>query len=133
MSVLAALLIGAGMFPTSVQTPITEVIVAPEPGTAEYGAYLAASLGCADCHGADMTGIAPSGFGPAGPNLTAIVPKWSEAEFFTLFREGKDPSGRLIDPLVMPWKSYNHALVDEDLKSIYLYMNSLEYVEMSER
>ena len=129
MSPLAALMVGAGMFPTSAQTPILEPIVAPSLGTEEYGAYLAASLGCGDCHGPDLAGMEP-GAGPGGPNLTAIVPLWQESQFIRLFREGLDPSGRKVDD-GMPWDNYGQALDDAALKDLYRYLSGLQRIEKS--
>ena len=122
---LAAVLLGAGVFPTAAQPPITEPVPTPPLGTAEYGKYIALAYGCQDCHGPTMTGVAPGGFGPSGPNLTQIVPNWSEEDFILFFHEGKDPSGRVIDPNNMPWNEYGQAFSDEELKSLYLYLHAL--------
>jgi mono/diheme cytochrome c family protein len=131
LSVIAALFVGAGLFPTSAQVPILEPINAPEVGSMEYGAYLVASLGCADCHGKDMTGLS-GGLGPSGPNLTAIVPKWKEEEFMIFFREGVDPTGRLVAD-VMPWKNYSLALSDEELQALFRYLSTLQHAESNPR
>ncbi len=121
---VGAALIGAGLFPTGAQPAITAPIVAPPVGTPEFGKYVTLAYGCQDCHGPNMTGI-PPGFGPSGPNLTQIMPNWSEADFLALFNEGKDPTGRLIDKSDMPWSDYGYGLTQEELKSVYLYLHAL--------
>jgi mono/diheme cytochrome c family protein len=132
LTVLAALFIGGGMFPTSAQTPILEPVIAPEIGSLEYGAYLISSLGCTDCHGLDLAGK-PAGAGPGGPNLTVIVPNWKEEDFIALFREGRDPTGRQVSQTAMPWKSYSQALSDEELNNTYRYLISLQRIEETNR
>jgi mono/diheme cytochrome c family protein len=122
---LVAAMMGVGMFPTAAQPAITAPIVAPPLGTAEYGKYITLAYGCQDCHGPDMTGVPAGGFGPSGPNLTEIMPQWSEANFLQLFNDGKDPSGRLVDKKNMPWNEYGQGLSQEELKSVYLYLHGL--------
>lgn len=123
LNALVAALIGIGMAPISAQEPITQPVVAPPSGTADYGQYLVHAMGCPDCHGQNYTG-ASGGFGPSGPNLTLIVPKWSQADFLNLFRKGQDPSGRVISA-EMPWKSYNAALTDSELADVYSFLHGL--------
>ncbi len=124
---LGLLLLGAGQVPSAVQPPITQPIVgAPEGVTLEYGKYLTDTVGCRDCHGADLAGGTPGGNGPPpGPNLTVLVPKWSEADFIKTIRTGTDPTGHTLDPEQMPWKSYSTALTDDNLRALYMYIHSL--------
>jgi mono/diheme cytochrome c family protein len=124
LSVAAALLVGAGMVPISAQPPILGKVTTPAPDSLDYGAYIVLSYGCADCHGNDLTGIPSSGLGPSGPNLHQIVPNWNENQFVTFFREGRDPSGRIIGD-VMPWRNSGKALSDDDLKILFKYIISL--------
>lgn len=124
LNVVAALFVGTGMFPSSAQAPITAPIVAPSVGTPEYGKYIAFSGGCRDCHGPEFTGLSGGG-GPSGPNLTAIVPNWTEEQFIALFREGLDPSGRKISQDAMPWKSYSLSLSDAELKDLFSFLHGL--------
>ena len=125
LNLLGAIFIGAGFFPASVQAPITQPIVAPSEGTtAEYGKYLVVVTGCRGCHGQDLAGGDP-GFGPPGPNLTAVVPKWSEADFIKTIRTGVDPNGHALDPDQMPWKEYSAFASDNDLKAYFAYLHGL--------
>jgi mono/diheme cytochrome c family protein len=102
LNALAAVFLGAGMFPTSAQPPITQPVSAPPPGTAAYGEYLTRAVGCRDCHGPNLEGTS-GGQGPAAPNLTVIVPHWSEENLMNLFRNGIAPSGNPVSD-EMPWK-----------------------------
>ncbi len=123
VSPIGALLLGAGMFPTSAQQPITEPVAAVPTGTAEHGKYLVDAFGCHDCHGPKMAG----GSDPTGaqaPNVTTIVPKWSQAEFLQFFSTGTLPDGKKISDQ-MPWKDYRSAYTDQDLIDIYNYLHSL--------
>lgn len=126
LNLLAAVLVGGGMFPTSAQPPITAPVVAPAAGSPDYGKYLVSATGCADCHGERLDGVVTGGGpGVAAPDLTASMPAWQEEEFFTFFRSGKLPGGRAVDPMAMPWNSYDKAFSDQDLKDIYTYLHSL--------
>lgn len=126
VNLLGLLLIGAGLFPTEAQPPITQPVNAPPTGvTVPYGKYLADVTGCAVCHGENLTGRVPGQGPPAGPNLTQIVPTWSEAQFLTFFRTGKDPQGRTPDSAQMPWKEIGQAYTDDELHAMYVYLHSL--------
>jgi len=127
LSLLGLLILGSGQFPTSEQPAITQPALAPPPGvTTEYGKYLVDSSGCASCHGADLAGKQPGGLGPpAGPNLTAIVPRWSQDEFVRFIRTGTDPAGHQVDPKKMPWQAYDKMYADEELAAIYTYLRGL--------
>jgi mono/diheme cytochrome c family protein len=126
LSLPAMLLIGAGLFPTAEQPHISAPQIAPPPNTPAYGEYLVDTTGCAVCHGPDLRGRAPGGFGPpAGPNLHAIVPTWQGDAFVKFFRTGQDPNGRNIDPAIMPWKDIGQAYTDDELRAIYSYLHSL--------
>ena len=64
LNVVAALFIGAGVFHTSAQMPITQPLVAPAEGaSADYGKYLVSILGCRACHGENLEGRKPGGPG----------------------------------------------------------------------
>jgi mono/diheme cytochrome c family protein len=131
LNLLGALFIGAGVFPTSVQPPITQPVVAPAEGpTADYGQYLVANIGCRACHGENLAGGKPGGFGPPpGPNITVLVPKWNEADFVKTIRTGVDPTGKSLNADLMPWKAISAFATDDDLKAIYAYLHGLTPVE----
>jgi mono/diheme cytochrome c family protein len=130
LNVLAAVLIGAGVFHTSAQPPITQPILAPAEGTsAEYGRYLVAILGCPLCHGDNLAGGTGRRSGPPpGPNLTQLVPRWNEGDFIHTLRTGIDPYNRTLAE-GMPWKDISAFASDEDLKAIYAYVHGLTPIQ----
>lgn len=130
ISVIGALLVNTAPIFTA-QEPITAPVVAPPEGpTAEYGEYLVSVLACHECHGANLTGGVASGLGPPpGPNLTQIVPNWSEEGFITFFRTGTDPEEHAVDPEMMPWKEYSAFATDDELRAIYAYLHGLTPME----
>jgi mono/diheme cytochrome c family protein len=129
LSLMAAIFLGAGMFPTSAQPPITAPVVAPQPGTVAYGEYLSRGFGCRDCHGPDLAGQPSNYQGPHGPNLTEIVPGWTQENFLTLFHDGIDPLGSPVPPNEMPWKEYQKVFTDEQLIDLFNYIHGLAPME----
>lgn len=98
----------------------------PVPGvTVEYGKYLANV--CRMCHMDDMAGGTEPG---QGLNLTpgGDLAKWSEEDFIKAMRNGVTPSGKKLDPTLMPWQSMG-KMSDDELKAIWLYLKSIPPVE----
>jgi mono/diheme cytochrome c family protein len=118
----------------------------PQDTTAEYGKYLANSLGnCLGCHvkidgtgnqvNADFAGggVFPpnkfsQGFGYVSPNLTpdrktGAIADWSEQQFIDRFQ-----GGRLYEGSPMPWGMFSR-MSETDLKALYRYLHSLDPVE----
>jgi mono/diheme cytochrome c family protein len=126
LSLIPAALIGAGVFPTSAQSPLTGPVAAPQAGvTVDYGKYLVALSGCRDCHGPDLKGGQGGGFGPpGGSNLAGIVPQWQDTGFVNLMRTGKDPTGRQVSE-DMPWKDFGKMFNDTELRAMYTYLKTL--------
>jgi mono/diheme cytochrome c family protein len=127
LNLLGLVIVGAGLFPTAEQPHIEQPQTAPPAGvTPQFGQYLVDVTGCRTCHGPNLEGRPPRGFGPpAGPSLRAIVPGWLEGDFVNFFRTGVDPNGRSIDPGVMPWRDIGKAFTDEELRAIYAYVKGL--------
>lgn len=126
LNIVAALAVGAGLAPLSVQPAITQPVVAPAAGTSpEYGEYLVNVSGCRDCHGQNLNGggglLSPT---PNGPSLRLSVRRLEDTEFVTLIRTGVRPNGRALSAL-MPWKDFNGAFSDDEMKAIYNYLNTL--------
>ena len=127
LTLLGLALVGVGLFPTTEQPHVDGPQSAPQAGvTPEYGQYLVDTTGCRLCHGANLQGGTPGGFGPpAGPSLRTIVPNWREADFVTFFRTGVDPNGRNINNALMPWNDIGRAYTDDQLRAIYAYLHGL--------
>jgi cytochrome c553 len=115
-------------------------VSAPLPGTAEHGKYMVDVLGCRECHGTQLQGKLDLGRPgpPPGPNLTRIVPQWTEQDFMTFFNTGRLPGGGTV-PIVtlpggqtgfrMPWPEFRAAATDDELKAVYAYLHSLPAVD----
>ena len=107
--------------------------VAPEPGvTVEYGEYLART--CALCHSPNFNGQTVQIDGPPvlTPNLTAggEVAFWSEEDFIATLRMGVTPGGKQLRS-EMPWK-YLGQMTDDELKAVWLYLQSLPALPQGE-
>ena len=92
--------------------------------SATYGKYLAIS--CAGCHGEHYKGGPANAPGePAFPDLTSTgnLGKWTSDQFATTLRTGKTPEGKLLSDY-MPWKVFGKVSTDEELKAIYLYLQT---------
>jgi mono/diheme cytochrome c family protein len=112
--------------------------VAPKVGiTPEYGEYLTYS--CKVCHGPTMSGGPIPGFPsswPPAPNLTfgegSALPAWSEGDFVNTIRIGVTPEGREVRAEYMPWGSYKF-MSDDELKAVWVYLQSLPKLELGNR
>lgn len=129
---MGRILITLGVFqptPELIGPATAHPATAPSGATAERGQYLTRIGVCADCHGEGLVGRSPEEAEqgpPAGPNLTPSgdLGSWSEADFIKTIRTGVPPTGEPLDPMEMPWPRYAR-LPDDDLKAIYLYLQSL--------
>jgi cytochrome c553 len=137
-NLMGALFLNLDDFRTA-QQPVGTV-TAPPLGTPEYGQYMVDVIGCRDCHGAQLQGKIDNGQPgpPPGPNLTLVVPQWSEAQFMTFFNTGVLPSGKVVPTLTlpsgftepkMPWPMVRAVATDDELKAMYAYLHSLPPVE----
>ncbi len=129
LNVLAAILIGSGLAPTSVQPHITQPVLAPpEEVSVKRGKYLVSIAACRRCHGEQLTG----GEGgdpdaPAGPNLRAILVKWEVEDFIRTIRTGVDPYNHTLAER-MPWKEISAFASDADLGAMYMYLHGLPLI-----
>ena len=133
-NLLGALFLNLADFRT-VQSPVGSV-TAPQPGSVAYGKYMVDILGCRECHGDQLQGKVENGQPgpPPGPNLTLIVPQWTEDQFMTFFNTGQLPGGGAVPILTlpsgfteprMPWTEIRAAATDDELKAMYAYLHNL--------
>lgn len=122
-NLLAATLFGNAF---TAQPHITQPVVAPPAGvTKEYGQYLVSIAGCRSCHGANLAGgVIPDGSGTRAPNLTLVIPAWSQDQFLTFFRTGTLPGGKQVSE-AMPWQEMNRFAGEDGLKAMYEYLRTL--------
>ncbi|HSM70137.1 MAG TPA: c-type cytochrome [Anaerolineales bacterium] len=129
---IAKILMALGMVPP----PPVEIVshdihvVAPEAGiTVEYGRYMVDILDCRLCHGEDLGGAnfpdPTVGIKVPGINSTGEVGFWSEEDFINTMRTGITPSGHEMDPELMPWEEVGTKLTDDELRAIWIYLQSL--------
>lgn len=127
LNLIGAAVIATGVFPLSAEEapPVPPSTLDPAaPATPEYGQYLVRIAGCGTCHGDDLQGGTDE-FVPTGPPLPPVLAHWRVDEFVRALRTGKRPSGRLLDPKLMPWRDYAAAFTDEELRAMYAYIRSL--------
>ena len=131
---VAKIMMGAGQFP---KLPVEVVshdihVTAPERSVSvEYGNYLISTNDCRDCHGQDLAGSEfpdPTIY-LITPNLTpgGEVGLWSEEDFINTIRTGVTPSDYHLNEH-MPWETYR-LFSDDELKAIYVYLQSLPKLE----
>jgi mono/diheme cytochrome c family protein len=103
--------------------------LADDAAARERGAYLYASRGCVDCHGADGAGrvFVDSGSlrlkGPAihsGPG--SVVLQYKAEDWDRALRHGVKPDGRPL--MIMPSEDYNR-FTDADLAAVVAYTRTL--------
>jgi cytochrome c553 len=137
-NLLGAIFMNLSDFRTA-QQPVSNV-TAPQLGTSAYGKYVVDILGCRDCHGDQLQGKVDNGqLGPpSGPNLTKLVPQWTEEQFMTFFNTGTLPNGATVPTLTlpsglseprMPWPMVRAATTDDELQAMYAYLHSLSTVD----
>jgi len=107
--------------------------VSASPDVLARGEHLVNTLGCRDCHGADLSGQV---FADAPPlratasNLTSgqggIGTHYSVADWDRAIRHGVPPSGRALQ--IMPSSGYHH-LTDADAAALIAYLQSLPAVD----
>lgn len=110
--------------------------VAPDPGvTAAYGEYLA--VGCVGCHGPGFSGGPIPGGPPEWPPAANLTPggdlaHWSEQAFIETLRKGVTPEDKQLNPQYMPWPTFSQ-MTDDELKAVWLYLQSLPAKETGNR
>lgn len=98
-------------------------------GSAERGAHLFATRGCADCHGADLGGAKvvddPAVGQLFGPNLTkgegSVTMQYGDEDWVRAIRHGVNPEGR---PLVLMPSSEYAELSEQDLADLISFIQS---------
>jgi cytochrome c553 len=112
------------------QEPVGRVAAPTIGPNAGYGSYLVTLMSCTSCHGPSLEGIsATQGSAlPPSPNLTQVIPGWTEDEFITFFRTGVTPDGYEVSD-VMPWQDVDRFANEDDLKAMFAYLHALTPIE----
>jgi len=94
-------------------------------GIAE-GRRIAQLAGCVQCHGEKLTGSVvddiPNVLRLVAPNISTVLPNYSDTQIATLVRKGVKPDGRTV--VFMPSEMFRH-LGDEDLARIIAWLRSV--------
>lgn len=123
------ILIDPTLLPAQIINHDHSEVSAPEPGvSSEYGEYLATA--CTICHRENFAGGLTVG---AGLNLTPSgdLKDWTEADFTHALRTGYTPDGTQLDSQQMPWLRIK-KLTDDEIKAIWLYLQSLPPVHITQ-
>ena len=103
----------------------------PHAATLAYGEHRTRTL-CTYCHGQDLRGgsepVEPGT--PLPPSLVSVT-GWSLEQFTTAMRTGVTPSGKELNPVIMPWKAFRH-MDDAEIEALYRYLQTLERSEAEE-
>jgi len=128
---LARVMFGAGLLGKLPAETVSHAahVTAPAPGvSAEFGEYLVNTNDCRICHGPELNGdkFPDPTVQKISPNLTpgGELGFWTEEQFIHTLRTGVTPGGHVLDLKVMPWNYYSR-FTDEELKAIWLYLQSL--------
>ena len=125
LNALGRVLLGAGVFDTSLQPPVTAPVAAvPADSTARYGEYLVGLLGCRDCHGKALRGPPRTSLAPRGPDLVTLLATHPHDRFALSLRAGVGADGHPLDPTKMPWPTYS-TLTNVETEALYRYIGSL--------
>ncbi len=110
-----------------------DIVAATDPAAIERGRHLTESIaGCAllDCHGTDFGGGHVMELGPlgtiSGPNISRLVPAYSDGELARLIRHGLKKDGR--SARFMPSGEFGW-LPDSDVAAIMGYLRTVPAVD----
>jgi mono/diheme cytochrome c family protein len=94
------------------------------------GEHIFQTRACEGCHGEGVIGElmfeAPFIGRVVAPNLTQVLPSYSDAQLATLLHQGVRPDGTGV--IIMPSSVY-YFLADEDIGNLIAYLRTLERVE----
>ncbi len=127
----AMYMIGGSKIGETYELPDVALNVSDDSTSLAQGAHLAATLGCVDCHGQDLSGKelfdAPP-FRVVAPNLTpsGIGGQRTDAQLEHAIRHGVGGDGTSL--IVMPAAAY-HGLADDDVSALISYIRSVPAVE----
>jgi cytochrome c553 len=97
-------------------------------GSAEIaeGRRIAQLAGCLHCHGENLSGglvdDIPNLVRLVAPNISVMLPEYSNAQLVTMLRKGVNRDGRSV--LFMPSEMYRH-LRDEDIARLIAYLRTV--------
>jgi len=109
------------------QAPVTQVHLPIDSVSVMEGSRLTRIEHCHDCHGERLTGgvvaDVPHKFEFIGPDLTEIVPTYTDGELYRLLNDGIEKNGHSV--YIMPSYMY-HQLEPESVLRIIAYLRTLK-------
>ena len=99
--------------------------------SASYGDYLVRTLGCRNCHGAQLNGGSSGDpAAPYAPNLTpnGHLKDWSAQQLAATLRTGKTPEGTELRNEYMPWRTLG-LMTNNEIEAMLNYFHSLDPME----
>jgi cytochrome c553 len=91
----------------------------------EAGQRIAQLAGCMHCHGDNLAGTVvddiPNLVRLVAPNISAMLPRYDDAQLATVLRKGVKPDGKSV--LFMPSEMFRH-LSDEDLARVIAFLRT---------
>jgi cytochrome c553 len=107
-----------------------KLVVPTDVAEIAEGRRLAQLTGCMHCHGDKLTGFAPLDIPNVArfvaPNISKLVPHYSDAQFVTVMRKGVKPDGRGV--YFMPSEMFRH-LGDQDVARILAWLRTVPAAE----
>jgi cytochrome c553 len=103
--------------------------VPTDAASIDEGRRIARLAGCLHCHGESLAGglvdDIPGLVRLVAPNISAALPRYSDAQLATVLRKGVKPDGKSV--LFMPSEMYRH-LGDEDLGRLIAFLRTMPVV-----
>lgn len=104
----------------------TPLVIPTDAEGIAAGKRVAQLAGCMHCHGDKLEGglvdDIPNLVRLVAPNISVVLPKYSDAQIATVLRTGVKPDGRSV--MFMPSEMYRH-LADEDLGRLIAFLRTV--------
>jgi cytochrome c553 len=111
---------------TFTATDSSRLVVPTDAAGIAAGRRIASLAGCLHCHGEKLSGglvdDIPNLVRLVAPNISIILPRYSDTQLATVLRKGVKPDGHSV--LFMPSEMYRH-LGDEDLGRLIAYLRTV--------
>lgn len=104
-------------------TPLPVLSVTPDPALAEEGQRLATAFGCLGCHrnAGNVLFDQPDVGRLVAPNLSRVVPSYTDAELARVIRNGVKRDGTTV--IAMPTAALSH-IADADLAAMIAFLRA---------
>ena len=104
----------------------TPLVIPTDAAEVAEGRRIAWLAGCQHCHGEKLNGGVvediPNVVRMVAPNISVMLPKYTDAQIATVLRKGVKPDGHTV--LFMPSEMFRH-LSDADLARVIAYLRSV--------